>query len=489
MASLLLDSDLNPEQRECAEIMHTSGQALLGVIGDVLDFSKIESGKFVLELRALDIRACVEETLDLFASLAAEKGLSLAYEYLPGCPETCTSDPTRLRQILVNLAGNAIKFTEQGDVDIRVERAGDMLRFTVRDTGIGIPVDLQGRLFQAFSQVDSSTTRRFGGTGLGLAICARLAKMLGGDIGVESAAGRGSEFSFTIAYEPGEPRARPKAWLNGKVAALVDSSEAVTRGLESLLGAWGMSARRFATLREALSATAEQSVELVVVDVSLAADVDLVGIQTPLLFTTSLRNSHEASQRGPHVVAKPVKRAKLAAALHAVLGGEGPSINIVDQRSSERDLDDLQAARVLVVDDSAINQKVALRLLGRLGCTADVAENGAVAVEMLHSAVYDVIFMDVQMPVLDGLETTRELRARASLRPQPWIIAMTAEALSGDEARCRAAGMDDYITKPVRLASLAAALRRGLSARVTQAQPVSVDVSSPSSPGSSTTRA
>ncbi len=465
MASLLLDSRLDPEQREYAEVIRSSGEALLAVLGDILDFSKIESGKLELEARDMDLRACVEESLDLVTAAAAAKDLGLAYRLAPGCPERCVSDPTRVRQVLANLIGNAVKFTARGDVDVRVEREGERLRFAVRDQGIGIPADRLGRLFQPFSQVDASTTRRFGGTGLGLAIVRRLVLLLGGEVGVESAQGRGSDFHFTIAYRPGGQGEVTSTWLSGKVVVIVDRSAAVRDGLAGQLEPWGATTRAFATIEGASGALGGAS--LVLVDAVLAADAPAgsvpPGVPVVIVDYRSRPGRRPIELAAVGFLSKPVKRSHLHDLLQGLFGPAPESVEPVASAEAAPGPWFGGGARLLLVEDSPINQRVALRMLERMGLRADVAADGREAVEMVGRRDYDVVLMDVQMPVLDGLEATRAIR-RLALGRQPWIVAMTAEALSGDEVRCRAAGMDDYVTKPVHARALAAALRRGLGA-------------------------
>ncbi len=471
MTGLLLDSPLTPQQREFAEVIRTSGQALLGVLGDILDFSKIESGKLELEVQEFGLRACVEETLDLFANAAAEKHLGFAYQIDAACPTTCVSDPTRVRQVLANLVSNAVKFTSVGDVQVLVHRQGDALAFTVRDSGIGIPEEAKARLFQPFSQVDASTTRRYGGTGLGLAICRRLVELLGGSIEVESEPGRGSVFRFTIAMgheaaaEGREPA--PAPWLQGKVAVIVEHSPAVREALGHQLLPWGMTARSFATLTEALAWRRTSACDVLFVDAKLISDDAEFGAidqRPPIVLLASL---HRLAIPGAltdvaGIVSKPIKRSQL----HEVLQGLfGPARPARSGPSMAAPMAESLPARVLLVEDNPINQKVALRILDRLGYRADVASDGVAAVAVVQKIEYDVVLMDVQMPLLDGLAATRQIRSSTLPGRQPWIVAMTAEALSGDEARCRAAGMDDYVSKPVHVAALAAAIRRGLLAR------------------------
>ncbi len=466
MTSVLLDSPLSPEQRECAEVIRSSGRALLGVLGDILDFAKIEADKVEVELLPMDLRDAVEETLDIFSQAAAMKGVSLAYVIEAGCPERCVSDPTRLRQILANLLGNAVKFTAKGDVMVEVGLRGESLRFAVRDSGIGISKEQLTALFQPFSQVDGSITRRFGGTGLGLAISRRLVELLGGEIGVESELGRGSEFHFTIAYRPDAAAPAVVPWLQGKVASIVDESPAVRSALVHLLTLWGVEARAYGTYQEAERAAAEAPVDISLVDARAAAEssVELPESGPPLVLLASLHRLGEASRwtLPVAVLSKPVKRSLLGDVLRQVFSADAPrrSVDAASPLAGEAARVISSTMRILLVDDSPINHKVALRMLDRLGCRADVASDGAEALAAVRRVAYDVILMDVQMPVMDGLEATRRIRTIEPEGGQPRIIAMTAAAMSGDEARCRAAGMDDYITKPVQISALRAALLR-----------------------------
>jgi len=398
---------------------------------------------------------------------AAAKELGLAYRLAPGCPERCVSDPTRLRQILANLVGNAVKFTDAGDVHVQVEHVGELLRFSVRDQGIGIQVERRDRLFQPFSQGDASTTRRFGGTGLGLAIVRRLVEFLGGEVGFESSPGRGSEFYFTIAYRRGGAVAAPSICLLGKVVVIVDRSAAVRDGIAGQLEPWGAVTRAFADVDEARAALGGAAPDLVILDAALAggASAGALPAGAPLLLVDyRMGPGPRPVERGAvGLLSKPVKRSHLEAILRAIFGLD-PERGAGAEAGASPLVGDDARARVLLVEDSPINQKVALRMLERIGLRADVAADGREAVDMIGRISYDLVLMDVQMPLLDGLEATRAIRRLARER-QPWIVAMTAEALSGDETRCRAAGMDDYLTKPVQAQALAAALQRGLAAR------------------------
>ncbi len=468
MSSLLLDSNLSKDQREYASVIRTSGQALLSVLGDILDFSKIESGKLELELRETNLRACIEESIDLFAALATEKHVDLAYRIEDGCPEVCVTDPTRLRQILVNLVGNAVKFTTNGDVAIRVAPEGEMLHFFVRDSGVGIPAELQPKLFKPFSQVDASTTRRFGGTGLGLVISKRLTELLGGDIGVESTVGRGSTFHFTIALRPSAVTKPEVRWLEGKHAVIVDRSPSVREALACLLEPWGMQANCFDDIDTALAWTNTHDIDVVFLDATKLPDMAFHFPQKrhPNLVLLASLHRLRAAKEVPDVdgiISKPMKRSQIYETLMPLFGEANQSATRGSMLPVGRTLGDEFPARILLVEDNSINQKVALTMLERLGYRADLACNGEEAVDFVNRIGYDIVFMDVQMPILDGLEATRQIRKIVLSGPQPWIIAMTAEALSGDENRCLAAGMDAYVTKPVQVATLADALRRGIT--------------------------
>ena len=501
MTGLLLESPLQPEQRELVETIRNSGDALLTIINDILDFSKIESGKLQLELQALDVREAVEDALDLFAAQAAEKGLDLAYQIEDGLPNSLVSDPTRLRQILVNLLGNAVKFTPQGDVLVEVRRAQPgpdcpiaphecVLHFQVRDTGIGIPPDKLGHLFQSFTQVDASITRQFGGTGLGLAISRKLVELLGGLLWVESQPGQGSTFHFTVRGQAAEPVARTDvpppnaARLNGLRCLVVDDN-ATNRRIVSLQTAkWGLASRLVESGAQAIATLKSgQTFDLAILDMqmpdldglSTAREIRQLGATFPLVLLTSMPVPKEPAGEFAIFSAiqfKPVKPAQLLAALAQVMEGVKPETR---HASPVPALDSSLAGklplRLLVVDDNAINQKVALKMLQQFGYQADVAANGHEAIQAVSARPYDIAFMDVQMPEMDGLEATRRIRLLPPHASSTVVVAMTANAMRGDRERCLEAGMDDYIPKPVRPPELQAALERwGREARRRQGQ-------------------
>jgi PAS domain S-box-containing protein len=487
MSGLLLNTALSDEQREYAEVVRQSGDALLTVINDILDFSKIEAGKLDLESQPFDLRESVESALDLVATRAAEKGLDLAYLIGDGTPPGILGDVTRLRQILLNLLSNAVKFTESGEVVLSVSaRALDggvplhELTFAVRDTGIGIPPDRLGRLFQSFSQVDASTTRRYGGTGLGLVISQRLTELMGGQISVTSEVGRGSEFRFTIRAPAAEAPVTTRRDLSGvqpsllgKSVLVVDDNATNRRILTAHLDAWGMLARATGSPVEALGwIAADERFDVGILDmhmpemdgVTLARAIreHIAADALPLLLFTSLgRREARAEEAGfAAYLNKPIKPSQLFDALVSVLA-EQP-VHVRERGVVRAELDPDMARRhplrILLAEDNIVNQKVALRLLGQMGYRADVAANGLEAIEAVERQTYDVVLMDVQMPELDGFEASREISRRWPGEQRPRIVAMTANAMQGDRELCVAAGMDDYVAKPVRVEELVAAL-------------------------------
>jgi PAS domain S-box-containing protein len=490
MTEMLLDTDLTPEQQEYAEIIYSSGDTLLTIINDVLDFSKIESGKMELEGRPFNLRDCLEQALDLLASKAAEKGLEMAYFVDDQAPETLVGDFTRLRQVLVNLLSNAVKFTESGEVVISVtchhlEEKRCQVHFAVRDTGIGIAPERMDRLFQSFSQLDASTTRKYGGTGLGLAISKRLSELMGGTMWVESdgVPGRGTTFHFTITAGVASDQENaylhsPQPQVAGKHLLIVDDNATNRRILTQQAQAWGMFPHGAATGPEALEWIRRgMPFDVAILDMrmpemdglTLAAEIrkyrDLQAL--PLVMLTSLGQSREISQNGKGdfvaVLTKPIKSSQLYDALARIFAGQqlassakGPAAwpQIDRQMSQDHPL------HILLAEDNAINQKVALSLLEKMGYRADVAANGLEVLEALQQQTYDVVFMDVQMPEMDGLEATRNIREWWPAERQPRIIAMTASAMQEDRDRCFEAGTDDYLSKPVRLEELANALSK-----------------------------
>jgi PAS domain S-box-containing protein len=488
MSGLLLNTALSDEQREYAEIVRQSGDTLLAVINDILDFSKIEAGRLELETQPFEVRECLEGALDLVSTRAAEKGLDLAYLLGEGTPAAIVGDVTRLRQVLLNLLSNAVKFTERGEVVLsvsssRLEGASGLheLTFSVRDTGIGIPTDRLGRLFQSFSQVDASTTRRYGGTGLGLAISQRLTELMGGRITVKSEVGVGSEFRFTIRAVPAAtpvPSRRDltgvQPSLRGKRVLAVDDNATNRRILASHFEAWGMLVRVTDSPREALGwVRGGERFDLGILDMHMP-EMDGVALArairetTPasalplILFTSLGRREARAEEAGfAAYLNKPIKPSQLFDALMSILGDQPVHVPQRGVARSEMDPDMARRhpLRILLAEDNVVNQKVATRLLAQMGYRADVAANGLEAVAAIERQPYDVVLMDVQMPELDGFEASREINRRWPA-DRPRIVAMTANAMEGDRELCVAAGMDDYVAKPIRVEELVAALGR-----------------------------
>jgi signal transduction histidine kinase/CheY-like chemotaxis protein len=479
MSGLLLDTPLTSDQREFAETIRYSSDSLLTIINDILDFSKIEAGRLDLEHQPFDLRECVESALDLIVSRAHEKGLELAYLIDPQTPEAIYGDVTRMRQILVNLLSNAVKFTLQGEVVVEVRHEANTLHFSVRDTGIGIPQDRMDRLFRSFSQVDSSTTRKYGGTGLGLAISKRLAELMGGRMWVESEPGVGSTFHFTVEGAAA-PSAAPlrvgeiQPHLQGKRVLVVDDNATNRRILNLQLRGWGISTIETALPLEALGWVARgDAFDAAILDFQMP---DMDGAQLadelrkhrnanalPLIMLTSLGNRDSATEQFAFFLTKPVKPAQLYNALVGVLAKTNPAA--AAQREAGKSEYDAELGkrfplRILLAEDNVVNQKLAVRILDRLGYRPDVIANGIEAIEALQRSAYDLILMDVQMPEMDGLEATRIIRRDSPPERQPQIIAMTANAMQGDREECLAAGMNDYVSKPIQVKDLASALKR-----------------------------
>src|ERR687889_1285885 len=494
MTDLLLDTRLDEDQREYAETVRSSGQSLLAILNDILDFSKIEAGSLGLETINFDLRREVEEVAALLAGQAHEKGLELASYVEPGTPTAVQGDPFRLRQVLTNILGNAIKFTEKGEVTLRAELVEDdpdtvTVRFEVSDTGIGMSDEQRSRLFNPFTQADASTTRRYGGTGLGLAISKQLVLMMGGEIGVRSEPGEGSTFWFTTRLEkrPEDGRATPvpRAGLQDLRVLIVDDHETNRRILHKQITSWGMSddmAENGAEALDLLRAAAEsgEAYDLAVLDMQMP---DMDGIQlaraisaepaissTRLVLLTSIGiNINEtARMAGVEVVLnKPVRQSQLHDALATMLGtpaeAQGrPSRGGVRTTAHATPEAELHASRghVLLVEDYPVNQVVATRMLERAGYRVDAVNNGREAEEALSNIPYGAVIMDVQMPEMDGYEGTAEIRRRERSGSHTPIIAMTADAMQGDREKALAAGMDDYIAKPVKHEELEAMLGR-----------------------------
>ncbi len=489
MTGLLMETPLTPEQRECAEVIRTSGDALLTIINDILDFSKIEAGKLSLEEINFDLRLTVEEAVDLLAPKAHAKGLELSCALYQGVPTALHGDPGRLRQVLVNLLSNAVKFTNSGEVAVRVqlaEESGDevLLRFEVADTGIGVPGDVRDRLFQAFSQADGSTTRKYGGTGLGLRIAKQLAELMGGSIGLESEPGKGSEFWFTSRFvRQSRPShiANNTSTLEGVRVLIVDDNETNRTIMSRRTAGWGMRQTAVAGGMEALQelrAAAErcEAYELVLLDMQMpemdglavarAVKDDPAIANTSLIMLTSLGAATRKTQEAGIAIClpKPVKESALLDALLKVKPGAReksfPEKGSTAQAGVQAVTPGGRTLRVLVAEDNVVNQNVALRMLTRIGCRVDVVANGQEAVDAVQRVPYDIVFMDCNMPELDGFAATAAIRASEENNHHTVIIAMTANALKGDREKCLSSGMDDYISKPVSQKELAGVVGR-----------------------------
>jgi two-component system sensor histidine kinase/response regulator len=497
MTDLLLMTELSHEQREFARTVRISGESLLIVINDILDFSKIEAGKLDLEIIDFDLREVIDNTMDLLAAQAHSKGLELAAFLRPEVPLQLRGDPGRLRQIVNNLVGNAVKFTAHGEVIVTVSRISEtstqaVLGFEVRDTGIGIEPKAQERLFEAFSQADGSTTRKYGGTGLGLAISKKLVSLMNGQIQVSSVPGKGSSFSFTAEFEKQTIALKSvvRHDLNGLHVLIVDDNATNREILDHHTRAWKMRSALAAGGHQALEMlrkdAARDPFELAILDMQMpemdglmlarAIKADPEITSTRLVMLTSLGNQLDAEdmkQAGIEAcVLKPVKQSRLFNRIAEVMAGHMP---LARKKSATGTLTmksgmlppvvlTRKQARILLAEDNIINQKVALGLLQNIGYEADVAANGLEVLAALDRRPYDLILMDCQMPELDGYETTQRVRANPSSQSMR-IIAMTANAMRGESEKCLEAGMDDYLSKPVRLEALRDMLARWMPAK------------------------
>ncbi|MGA2691732.1 MAG: response regulator [Opitutaceae bacterium] len=498
MTGLLLDTELSAIQREYAETIRTSADSLLTIINDILDFSKIEAGKLTFETVDFDLIETVEGALDMFAERARQKGIELACELPADLPRRLRGDPGRLRQVITNLIGNAIKFTNKGEVVVRVARDSESethaeISFAIKDTGIGIPEEAKAKLFQAFTQADSSTTRRFGGTGLGLAISKQLVEKMGGAIGVTSETGKGSTFWFNVRLEKqsGPPEPAPSIYFRDlfDLRVLVVDDNATNRQiLRHQLYAWKMQKGSAANGFEALdllrtAASENKPYDLALLDMQMpemdgmtlarAIKADPSISSTRLIILTSMGHMHSTEELKAVGVdaylVKPVKQSRLFDCLVTVLGRAAAEHVFVKPEKGtvlKETLSDTHAAsraRILLAEDNIVNQKVALAQLKGLGFTADAVANGQEVLSALKNVPYDIIFMDCQMPEMDGYEAARLIRQAERAGNVSWnspvrIVAMTAHAMTGDREKCLAVGMDDYLSKPVRKGDLQSAL-------------------------------
>ena len=492
-SNLSLETELTPEQREYAEAVNLSANHLLTIIDDILDFSKIEAGKLTLDPIPFDLRIAVKEVVGLLSVRAGEKGVELIVRYAPDAPHRFIGDPGRIRQVLTNLVGNAIRFTEKGHVLINVECENKTdttakLRLSIEDTGIGISEDKTHYIFEKFTQTDTSTTRRYGGTGLGLAISKQLVELMGGTIGVTSRPGEGSTFWFTLPLSLDTQDiapSLPQSDLDGVHVLIVDDNKINCRLLHEQLSSWGMRSSAYPTGGEAMRALRETQAardpyQIAILDYYLP-DMDGESLgrmikDDPALRETLLVMLTSVGQRGDAkrvsevgfsaYLVKPVSPSQVLDTLSTVWGTwkEGISTMLITRHT----LAELQTAkavpvpkqekliraRMLVVEDNIVNQRMAVRMLEKLDCRVDVAANGLEAVEMVERLKYDLVFMDCQMPEMDGYEATAEIRRREDASKHTLIIAMTAHTMQGDREKCLKAGMDDYIAKPIKKESL-----------------------------------
>ena len=483
LTDLMLETDLTADQRDFAETIRSSGDALLAIINDILDFSKIDEGKMDLENRSFDLRECIESSLDLVESKAAEKGLELTYELKEGVPGFIRGDNTRLRQILINLLSNAVKFTDAGRVSVIAARMSqpDMIEFTVSDTGIGISQNDMGKLFLSFSQVDTSTSRKYGGTGLGLAISRRLVELMGGRIWAESEQSVGSKFHFTILAKPALAECKDRILSGKRMLALVNDEDCLATLMNSARN-WGMriypaisaaeaedmQSGRFdvAVLDVRVPDAAELRQELqkrlpVIVLENVGKYADMRVLENEADNEYKAGNENKADDDKTTKAVEPGKKnadlldavnlSDLHSALHKALAPRCPKTGTAGDTALRGNL------KILLAEDNLVNRKVALLMLKKLGCSADVAGNGLEVLQALKHRDYDVILMDVQMPEMDGLKAARFINDM-KLKRRPVILAMTAYALEGDRQKCLDAGMDGYLSKPVQLEELRAAL-------------------------------
>jgi signal transduction histidine kinase/HPt (histidine-containing phosphotransfer) domain-containing protein len=512
MTGLLMESSLTPDQRGYLDTIYNSSESLLTIINDILDFSKIEAGKMELERRPFDLHACIEESLDLLAPRLLDKPVDFVYEADDRIPGMIEGDAQRVRQVLVNLLGNAAKFTERGDIFVKVEKLvvapGEMenpqalrLHFLVRDTGIGIQPQQLARLFRAFTQADASTAGKYGGTGLGLAISRRLVELMGGRMWAESVPGKGSTFHFTISVaavpdSPPPPHTTRVARLADLKILILDDNATSRNALFEQCRRWGLQPQAVENSEQALELIRNKTeFDLALIDqhlpgmdgLAVAAEIQKIpsAAMLPMVLLTPLgkkkRGSEEVRVVFAHAVHKPVKPAQLAAALERALLSPRSPARAPEPARAEKALAERLPLRILIVDDNDINQKVAMRILQQMGYQPAVAGNGREALDLLDRQPFDFIFMDVMMPEMDGLEATRLVRKRQMIggyvnyQSRIIIVAMTAHAMQGDREKCIAAGMDDYLAKPVRPKDVRSMVERWGGKIMLEARPLAAE--------------
>jgi len=482
MTSLLLDTTLTTEQKNYIETLKVSADSLVNIINDILDFSKIESGKLALEEGPFELRKCIEEALDNYAQLAIDKSLDLLYLIQPDVPPFLVGDMSRLRQIMSNLVNNAIKFTEEGEIFVSVERTGEKngvheLTFSVRDSGIGIPKDKIGILFEAFTQADAFAMRRYGGTGLGLAIAKHLIGLMGGRIWVESTLGKGSTFYFTVNLRTSDT-GKAKLYVRGQIPELKNSrvlivdDNATNRQIFTLqFESWGMKVTAAVSGKEALIAIEdeEEPFDLGVIDMQMPV---MDGLELgklikqlpfkgdiPLIMLTSLGNISKLPKEVFEAqLSKPIKLAELFEEVLRVIAESRNRRKNESDHNVDKQLSDKLPLRILLAEDNTTNQELVVTLLSKMGYHIDAVDNGRKVIEMMEKKRYDIILMDIQMPVMSGMEATKIILERFPESDRPPIIAITANAMPGDKERYLAAGMVDYLPKPIRFKDVQAAL-------------------------------
>jgi len=483
MANLLIDTNLSTEQREYVDVISKSGESLITIINDILDFTKIESGKLSLENSKFELRTFIEDILDLFSVKAIEKSLDLLYLIQPDVPYCLIGDVTRLRQVLINLVNNAIKFTDKGEVLVSVDKikseSDDLeMRFSVKDTGIGIAPNKQDNLFEAFVQADSSITRRYGGTGLGLAISKRLIELMGGTIWIESQQGKGSTFFFTVKMKMAT-HAKPKLVVRGFIPELknckvliVDDNQTNRHILKLQFDNWGMKPTTISSPLDALKLVeGGETFDLGILDMQMPVMDGIQlghklkalpnGKEIPLIMLSSLGKIYAAP---PEVfaaeISKPIRFSELFELVKNTISEKKKKPEKEAEQNFNKNLSEKLPLQILLAEDNLINQKLIIQLLNKMGYSPDIASNGAEAIIMLEKKRYDILFMDIQMPVMDGLEATRNIISNWPKDQRPYIIAMTANVMEGDKEKCLEAGMVDYLSKPIKFNEVQEALMK-----------------------------
>jgi PAS domain S-box-containing protein len=487
MTNLILDTPLSSEQRDYVEVIKVSGESLITIINDILDFSKIESGKMILEETKIDLTSSIEDVLDLFSVKAIEKSLDLLYLIQPDVPNLVSGDVTRLRQVLINLVNNAIKFTDKGEILVGIDKVSDTkdeieLRFSIRDTGIGIENDKKEILFEPFVQADSSTTRRFGGTGLGLAISKRLVELMGGNIWVESQSGKGSTFFFTVKMKT-RSQDKPKLFVRGHIPELknckvliVDDNQTNRHILNLQFNNWGMMPTAVSSPYDAIKLIdLGHTFDLGILDMQMP-EMDGVqlgykikslpaGKELPLIMLSSLGKFFSAPKEiFTAEISKPIRFSELFELVLTTVSEKKKRKEKEKEATFNIDINKNLAEKlplkILLAEDNLINQKLAIQLLNKMGYYPETAMNGVEAIMMLEKKKYDILFMDIQMPVMDGIEATKNIISRWSREFRPIIIAMTANVMDGDREKCLESGMSDYLSKPIKFKEVEEALMK-----------------------------